>query len=169
MGRTLGAKNKAHIDYKCNNCLKCFNQKNDYTRHINRTYPCKNKNDNIGINKNANDANINNNVIVEEKKMDIDICYIIQEREFIKTGENIYKIGKTKQEGTKRIDQYPIGSKIVLFLEVDNCSEFENKVMNVFNAKYNQRKDIGKKYYQGDKNSMVKDFINIKFNDIYNL
>lgn len=28
--------------------------------------------------------------------------YLLQEREFIKTNENIYKIGKTKQENCKR-------------------------------------------------------------------
>ena len=89
-------------------------------------------------------------------------CYIIQEREFIKTGEEIYKIGKTKQEGTKRINQYPKGSEIILLMKVENCDEFENKVKILFNKKYNQRKDIGIEYYKGNKDEMVKDYFNLK-------
>jgi uncharacterized C2H2 Zn-finger protein len=27
--------------YECDNCLKVFKQKIDYTRHLNRKYPCK--------------------------------------------------------------------------------------------------------------------------------
>lgn len=52
-------------------------------------------------------------------------CYIIQEREFINSKEEIYKIGKTEQYGLKRVKQYPKGSKIILFIEVENCHEFE--------------------------------------------
>jgi len=33
----------------------------------------------------------------------IGYIYLLQEREFIKTKENIYKLGKTKQENLKRI------------------------------------------------------------------
>ena len=33
--------------------------------------------------------------------------YLLQEREFRKTKEKIYKLGKTKQQHTKRFAQYP--------------------------------------------------------------
>ena len=32
-------------------------------------------------------------------------CYVIHEREFIKTGESIFKIGQTTQPGNKRLLQ----------------------------------------------------------------
>ena len=35
--------------------------------------------------------------------MSAQYVYLIQEREFIKTSENIFKIGKSKQENNKRI------------------------------------------------------------------
>jgi hypothetical protein len=40
--------------------------------------------------------------------------YLIKEREFIKTKEPIYKIGKTKQEKLQRIKSYPNGSILLL-------------------------------------------------------
>ena len=39
-------------------------------------------------------------------------------KRMLKTGEEIYKIGKTKQEGTKRINQYPKESEIILLMKV---------------------------------------------------
>ena len=49
--------------------------------------------------------------------------YLIQEREFIKTSENIFKVGKYKQENNKRINQYPKQSKLILQILCDNCDE----------------------------------------------
>ena len=40
--------------------------------------------------------------------------YLLQEREFIKTKENVYKIGMTKKENHKRFNQYPKGSIFVI-------------------------------------------------------
>ena len=47
--------------------------------------------------------------------------YLLQEREFIKTKENIYKLGKSKQENLKRIQNYPNGTKLNIQLECENC------------------------------------------------
>ena len=38
--------------------------------------------------------------------MSANYVYLIQEREFIKTNEKIYKLGKSKQEHNKRANQY---------------------------------------------------------------
>ena len=46
--------------------------------------------------------------------MIINYIYLLQEREFIKTKEHIYKVGMTKQENHERFNQYPKGS-ILLF------------------------------------------------------
>ena len=43
-----------------------------------------------------------------------EFIYLIKEREFIKTKEKIYKIGKTKQENLQRIKSYPNGSILLL-------------------------------------------------------
>jgi len=44
----------------------------------------------------------------------IGYIYLLQEREFIKTKENIYKLGKSKQENLKRIQNYPNGTILII-------------------------------------------------------
>jgi hypothetical protein len=55
--------------------------------------------------------------------------YLLQEREFIKTKENIYKLGKTEQENLKRIQNYPNGTKLIIQLECENCDINEKKLI----------------------------------------
>ena len=63
--------------------------------------------------KNCIAKSINNN---ENKEF----IYLLQEREFIKTKEPIYKIGKTKQEKIKRIKSYPNGSELLFYIVCNN-------------------------------------------------
>jgi hypothetical protein len=88
--------------------------------------------------------------------MSAQYVYIIQEREFIKTSENIFKVGKSKQENNKRINQYPKQSKLLLQIVCDNCDKLEKKLINIFKYKYNHRKDIGNEYFEGDHEDMIK-------------
>lgn len=82
--------------------------------------------------------------------------YILKEREFIKTGENIYKIGKTTQEPLKRMAQYPKGSMVFLIVKVDDCHKAERQLLGLFNKTFEQRKDIGREYYHGNICDMIK-------------
>jgi len=52
--------------------------------------------------------------------------YIIREREFIRIGENIYKIGKSCQENCVRTIAYPKGSELIMVMEVSDCKKTEN-------------------------------------------
>lgn len=81
--------------------------------------------------------------------------YLIKEREFIKTGENILKIGKTKQESNSRIKSYPKGSELYLQMKCDNCDSMERELISVFKKKFILRKDIGDEYFEGDVSSMM--------------
>jgi hypothetical protein len=81
--------------------------------------------------------------------------YILIEREFIKTGEPIYKIGKTKQENMKRFKQYPKGSILIEQIMCQNCDIMETDIMNIFKTKYIHRTDIGREYFQGDMKNMI--------------
>jgi hypothetical protein len=65
---------------------------------------------------------INNN---ENENNNKEFIYLLQEREFIKTREPIYKIGKTKQEKLKRIKSYPNGSELLFYIICNNCDEIE--------------------------------------------
>jgi hypothetical protein len=62
--------------------------------------------------------------------------YLLQEREFIKTNENIYKIGKTKQEHNNRLKGYPKGSVLLLQTICNNCDTMETYLVKIFNNKY---------------------------------
>ena len=55
--------------------------------------------------------------------------YLILEREFIKTNENIYKIGRSNQNNDKRIKQYPNNSKLILQTICSDCHFSENKII----------------------------------------
>lgn len=64
--------------------------------------------------------------------------YLLQEREFIKTKENIYKLGKSKQENLKRIQNYPNGTKLIIQLECENCDINEkNLIIIIIKQFYN--------------------------------
>lgn len=76
--------------------------------------------------------------------------YLLQEREFIKTNENIYKIGKTKQEHLKRFKQYPKGSRLLLQIICSNCDALELQLIKKFKQKFIHRGDIGAEYFEGD-------------------
>lgn len=101
------------------------------------------------------------------KQIDINISrtnnfvYLVREREFIKTGEQIYKIGKTSQYGLTRFSQYPSGSELILHIQCSDCSIIEQMIMNSFTSKYKHMKDIGREYFEGDKLSMMSEIINL--------
>ena len=82
--------------------------------------------------------------------------YLVKEREFIKTKENIYKIGRSKQENTKRFLQYPKGSELILQETCIDCIKTEKMIINEFKKHFIHRKDIGHEYFEGDYLKMRK-------------
>lgn len=80
---------------------------------------------------------------------DIGFLYIIQEREFINTGEDVFKIGCT-QDLIKRFKQYPKGSIIKFSIMYSNYKMLEKKWINLLIKDRNitKRKDIGNEYFQ---------------------
>ena len=95
--------------------------------------------------------------------------YLIQEREFINSDENVYKIGKTKQENLKRFKQYPKGSKLILQQICDDCDILEKELISDFKNKYIHRKDIGNEYFEGDYKEMLKDIHNKITNNVVSI
>jgi hypothetical protein len=90
--------------------------------------------------------------------------YLLQEREFIKTNEQIYKIGKTKQINNKRLNQYPKGSILLFQIICDNCDYVEKYLINIFKKKYKHCIDIGNEYFEG----FYKEMIEIIYQNIKN-
>jgi P4 family phage/plasmid primase-like protien len=91
--------------------------------------------------------------------MNQEYIYLIQEREFIKTNEEIYKIGRTKQNGIARFKQYPKGSILLIHTSCSDCIIIEKQLINLFKQLFIQRTDIGTEYFQGDY-KIMKEYIN---------
>ena len=91
----------------------------------------------------------------------IGYIYLLQEREFIKTKENIYKLGKSKQENLKRIQNYPNGTILIIQLVSENCDINEKNLIIIFKEKFTQRTDIGTEYFEGDKYEMISIIYNV--------
>lgn len=112
------------------------------------------------------------NKIFSENKSEY--IYLLQEREFIKTNEPIFKIGKTKQLNNKRFCKYPNGSILLFQMICNNCDILEKQIIELFKEKYIIKKDLGHEYFEGCYVSMIeniymmiKDENNIK-EQIYN-
>lgn len=88
--------------------------------------------------------------------------YLLQEREFIKSDENVFKIGKSA-DITTRCMHYPKGSHIIIVMECDDITVCENKLKSILDEKFKNRSDIGREYYEGDKDLIKLEFINAIF------
>ena len=87
--------------------------------------------------------------------MTTNYIYLLQEREFIKTKENVYKVGMTKKENHKRFNQYPKGSVLLFQMICNDCNNIEKSVIKIFKEIFIQRKDIGNEYFEGDYKYMI--------------
>ena len=100
--------------------------------------------------------------------MQQEFIYMIRIREFVNNGENIYKIGRTKQQPNSRLSGYPKGSQVIMFEEVYDCVEIEKIMMKKFKKKFIQKTEYGIEYFLGDKKIMLDVIHNIisKYNSI---
>jgi hypothetical protein len=87
--------------------------------------------------------------------IEINYIYLLKEREFLKTNENIYKIGKTTQKNYDRFKQYPNGSILLYQTICDNCHTLERELLSIFKNKFVHRKDIGNEYFEGSYSDMI--------------
>lgn len=89
--------------------------------------------------------------------------YMIQEREFLHSGEPVYKIGKTTQLPNSRLAGYPKGSRIIYYIDVSfsGCHFMEKQLITEFDRLYIQRADIGRESYEGDLEKMKATFLRI--------
>ena len=81
--------------------------------------------------------------------------YLIHTREFIRSKEPIYKIGRGDNV-KKRVFQYPNGSDI-LFVNICKQSKLcEAKIIEIFKEKFKQETFYGREYFSGDMFEMIK-------------
>ncbi len=145
--------------YFCYFCDVSYRSFQSYKQHFERKYLCKR----------SMDMDMPDEKITSAIKCEY--VYLLQEREFINSGQSIYKIGRTKQLNDKRFKQYPKNSMLLLQTFCNNCVTCENQIMNMFKQKYIHRVDIGSEYFEGNVKEMQRDIFNIVMseNELTNL
>ena len=139
MGRQKGHKNKIHIEYICDICLKKFNQKNDYNRHLNKLNPCK-KQININENNDINN-NINNDVndkINDDKNDDNIITKLIEKIDLVIKQNEEFKqdIKELKEDNEKLKNQITIFNDISK--SINNNQTINIQINNFNNTDYSK-------------------------------
>jgi hypothetical protein len=86
--------------------------------------------------------------------------YFVIEREFLKSQENVIKLGRTKNL-ERRMKQYPKGSAMLAAAFVTDAKEAEGALQCAFRAAFTRRKDIGNEYYEGHPHTMLMVFHNV--------
>ena len=62
--------------------------------------------------------------------------YMVKEREFTKTNEEVIKVGYSNQEDFKRFKQYPKGSLLLFHVYTDNGKLCETEILKEFKTKF---------------------------------
>ena len=86
----------------------------------------------------------------------LNYIYLLQEREFIKTSESVFKVGMTQQINHERFRQYPKGSVLLFQIKCKNCRISEKQILTAFKLNFIQRKDIGTEYFEGNEDLMMR-------------
>ena len=86
--------------------------------------------------------------------------YFLREREFLKTNEEIYKIGKTINI-KNRMPSYPKDSRLYLcFYCPSDIDAVEKHMIAVLDRIcFRKRTDIGSEYYEGDVHEMMSSML----------
>jgi hypothetical protein len=80
--------------------------------------------------------------------------YLIQEREFIKCKENVYKIGRSNNLNM-RIKSYPKESKLNLIILCKKSSYVEKQVIKILTKKFTLCSNYGAEYFKGNLNKII--------------
>ena len=165
--------------YSCPRCGYSA-QKSDFRKHLERKKICELKNLDIDPREYKNVFLDNDIISLFEKIVNkpdyVSECseeniknfiYIIKEREFINSNQNIYKIGKTINP-KQRLGSYPKGSQVYLIQPCRDCDVAEREILKIFKYKFKERKDLGNEYFEGDVMNMsmiiMKYFISAEWN-----
>jgi len=94
--------------------------------------------------------------------------YCLIEREFINSGQSVYKVGKSLHL-TQRMSAYPKGSYVVSVFKVNNCHTLEKVLLKQLDAceGLTNARDVGREYYRGDLKEVMKIFVDVCMTDLW--
>ena len=81
--------------------------------------------------------------------------YLLHVREFIKSKENVYKVGMTTKKNFERFNQYPKGSDLLFQMRCNDCRIVETLILKKFMNTFKQRREYGNEYFEGDYKDMI--------------
>ena len=79
--------------------------------------------------------------------------YLLREKQDIEDKLNIFKIGKSTQENTRRVKSYPSGSNLYLQIRCNDFHSMETKLINKFKNYFILIR--GREYFKGDIHIMM--------------
>lgn len=100
---------------------------------------------------------------IETEKMNY--IYLLQEREFVESNKNIFKIGMSKTNNYTRFKQYPNNSILLFQMKCENAVLIEKYIIKNFKNMFINKREIGNEYFEGDKTLMVDKIYNILINE----
>jgi hypothetical protein len=124
-----------------------INKKNDNNQQI----------INVKNNNNQQIINVENNNSID---IEYSYIYLIQKYD-VNLKEDLYKFGKTNRKFTERIKEHGKESKVLIILDVKNCSKVEINILNILrnDNKINERKNIGNEYFNCDDKQYIINLI----------
>ena len=82
--------------------------------------------------------------------------FLVREREFVKTSENVFKLGLSRGEKLDESKAFPNGSILQSLISCHNSDKKLNKLLNLFKYKFSERNDLGENYFEGNSEDMIK-------------
>jgi len=80
--------------------------------------------------------------------------YLLVEREFVRSGETIVKVGRTT-DVVRRLSQYPKGSKLLFCMYCDTLVATESELLLLLDKAFKRRPDVGRESFEGAINSII--------------
>ena len=84
------------------------------------------------------------------------VIYLLKTREFVNSGQNVFKIGKSSKPGTTRTSDYPKGSILYFLITVVN-----EDLIDLFSIEFVQKKEYGNEYFEGDYKKIIRFMLEI--------
>jgi hypothetical protein len=81
--------------------------------------------------------------------------YLLREREFVKSGEEVCKTGMTRRGVMTRLNEYPKGSVLLYCTFCANVYEAERESIELLSKHFKARRDIGAESFEGNTRVMV--------------
>ena len=85
--------------------------------------------------------------------------YLLVDREFRESQQNVYKIGREKSNCVDTFEANPCD--FIFFICVEDSLSVENAMKSRFKELFKWRSDIGLEYFEGDQNAMITEIFSI--------